>query len=218
MAEPTGFWGALPGALPGALALGGIAVLYWRLADRPLGVSGLFRRVLDWRHQRRREAAARRRAEDPGAVQDALRAATLEEFGAMEDDPEVATLLEQLRTETPGPAEVPGPVPPVAADALFLACVLLGSHLASRLDGSFTLRTGLEPGFAALLGGGVTGWVALVVGGVLVGLGTSLAGGCTSGHGLSGLGRLERGSMVATATFFSVAVVLSFLLAALGAP
>jgi len=41
----------------------------------------------------------------------------------------------------------------------------------------------------------------LVVGGLLVGLGTKLGSGCTSGHGICGLGRLSVRSFVATLTF-----------------
>ena len=52
----------------------------------------------------------------------------------------------------------------------------------------------------------------LFAGGVLVGFGTRLAGGCSSGHGLSGCGRLRPVSMVATAVFFGTAVIVSFLL------
>ena len=43
--------------------------------------------------------------------------------------------------------------------------------------------------------------------GALVGLGTKLGSGCTSGHFLCGLSRLSPRSIVATATFFSVAVL-----------
>lgn len=43
----------------------------------------------------------------------------------------------------------------------------------------------------------------LAVGGLLVGVGTSLAGGCTSGHGICGIGRLNRRSILATATFMA---------------
>jgi uncharacterized membrane protein YedE/YeeE len=52
----------------------------------------------------------------------------------------------------------------------------------------------------------------LFVGGVLVGFGTRLAGGCSSGHGLSGCGRLRPVSILATAVFFGAAVLVSFLL------
>ncbi|CAN0193969.1 unnamed protein product, partial [Hapterophycus canaliculatus] len=42
-----------------------------------------------------------------------------------------------------------------------------------------------------------------VVAGFLVGLGTRLGNGCTSGHGLCGLPRLSRRSIVATLTFLT---------------
>jgi uncharacterized membrane protein YedE/YeeE len=50
----------------------------------------------------------------------------------------------------------------------------------------------------------------LVIGGLLVGFGTRLAGGCTSGHGVCGLARLSRRSLAAVATFFAVAIVTVF--------
>ncbi|MBL8309387.1 MAG: YeeE/YedE family protein [Burkholderiales bacterium] len=43
----------------------------------------------------------------------------------------------------------------------------------------------------------------LVVAGLLVGFGTVLAGGCTSGHGVCGLGRRSLRSLVATLTFMA---------------
>lgn len=51
----------------------------------------------------------------------------------------------------------------------------------------------------------------LVVSGVLVGFGSSLGKGCTSGHGVCGLGRLSVRSLVATLTFLSVAILTTFL-------
>ncbi|CAH0535103.1 hypothetical protein VST7929_02764 [Vibrio stylophorae] len=50
-------------------------------------------------------------------------------------------------------------------------------------------------------------WYALLAGG-LVGVGTRLANGCTSGHGIIGLSRLSLRSMVATVTFMGVAIVV----------
>ncbi len=44
-------------------------------------------------------------------------------------------------------------------------------------------------------------WPVLVLGGLLVGYGTRLANGCTSGHGVCGLGRLSLRSIVATIVF-----------------
>lgn len=52
----------------------------------------------------------------------------------------------------------------------------------------------------------VTGATALLIaGGLLVGFGTRLGGGCTSGHGVCGLSRLSPRSLAATATFMAVA-------------
>ena len=45
------------------------------------------------------------------------------------------------------------------------------------------------------------GVVTLVIGGLLVGFGTRLGSGCTSGHGVCGMSRLSARSLVATATF-----------------
>ncbi len=45
------------------------------------------------------------------------------------------------------------------------------------------------------------GFVALVIGGLVVGFGTRLGSGCTSGHGVCGMSRLSARSLVATAAF-----------------
>lgn len=50
---------------------------------------------------------------------------------------------------------------------------------------------------------------ALLIGGALVGFGTSLAGGCTSGHGLVGCARARPTSLVVTAAFFGTAVAVA---------
>ena len=45
------------------------------------------------------------------------------------------------------------------------------------------------------------------IAGLLVGIGTRVGGGCTSGHGVCGLSRGSRRSIVATATFIAVAAL-----------
>ena len=47
----------------------------------------------------------------------------------------------------------------------------------------------------------------LIGGGVLVGLGTRISGGCTSGHGISGVGRFSLRSIIATMTFMIVGIL-----------
>lgn len=51
--------------------------------------------------------------------------------------------------------------------------------------------------------------------GVLIGYGAKIAGGCTSGNGLSGVASLSPAALAATATFFSVGIVVSFVIKAL---
>ncbi|MBX3262281.1 MAG: YeeE/YedE family protein [Labilithrix sp.] len=46
--------------------------------------------------------------------------------------------------------------------------------------------------------------------GVLVGVGTTLGNGCTSGHGVCGLSRLSRRSVAATAVFMAVGMLVTF--------
>ncbi len=55
-------------------------------------------------------------------------------------------------------------------------------------------------------------FVALAVAGLLVGIGTNIGAGCTSGHGICGLGRLSARSFVATLSFMASAVVVVFIM------
>ena len=48
---------------------------------------------------------------------------------------------------------------------------------------------------------------AMIIGGLFVGIGTRWGSGCTSGHGVCGLGRLSLRSLVATLTFMIVGVI-----------
>nr|NMN91109.1 hypothetical protein [Brenneria salicis ATCC 15712 = DSM 30166]RBP66609.1 hypothetical protein DES54_103139 [Brenneria salicis ATCC 15712 = DSM 30166]RLM31954.1 hypothetical protein BHG07_02325 [Brenneria salicis ATCC 15712 = DSM 30166] len=51
------------------------------------------------------------------------------------------------------------------------------------------------------------GWPLIVISGLLVGFGTRMGSGCTSGHGVLGLARLSPRSIVAVATFLTAGVV-----------
>lgn len=53
--------------------------------------------------------------------------------------------------------------------------------------------------------------VGLVVAGLLVGFGTRMGNGCTSGHGVCGLGRLSMRSLAAVLTFMATAIATTFL-------
>ena len=58
--------------------------------------------------------------------------------------------------------------------------------------------------------GGIPSLVAIAAAGLLVGFGTRMGGGCTSGHGVCGLCRLSRRSFVATATFLGTGMLTVF--------
>ena len=49
--------------------------------------------------------------------------------------------------------------------------------------------------------------ILLVIGGFLVGFGTRLSSGCTSGHGISGISRFSLRSIISTITFMLVGIL-----------
>jgi uncharacterized membrane protein YedE/YeeE len=99
-----------------------------------------------------------------------------------------------------------------------LGGVLSGSGAPRWLSAAFLI--GLAGGGAAVYYGiglpeavvpQASGWL-LIAAGLLVGIGTRLGSGCTSGHGVCGLARLSPRSLVATGVFFTVALVTVFVL------
>lgn len=59
-------------------------------------------------------------------------------------------------------------------------------------------------------------WWRLVLGGFLVGFGTRLSSGCTSGHGISGIASLSATSLYAVITFIAVGIVTAHAMMLLG--
>ena len=56
----------------------------------------------------------------------------------------------------------------------------------------------------------------IIIGGILVGFGTKIGSGCTSGHGICGISRFSVRSIVATITFMVIAMITVVLLRLLG--
>jgi uncharacterized membrane protein YedE/YeeE len=81
--------------------------------------------------------------------------------------------------------------------AMFVAGLLLGAFGYALYNGS--LPVSVPASIPVLL-----------VAGLLVGFGTRLGSGCTSGHGVCGIGRLSKRSIVATITFMVVAAATVF--------
>ena len=62
----------------------------------------------------------------------------------------------------------------------------------------------------------VTNPILIIIGGLLVGYGTQLGSGCTSGHGVCGIGRLSIRSIVGTCVFVGVGVITVLMLRVVG--
>lgn len=121
---------------------------------------------------------------------------------------------------TPAPAFGGGALIGLAATILILgagrimgAAGILGGALAMRPDDMewrLSLIAGLLLAPAAMMLFGAAdrphfdaSWSVLIVSGLLVGFGTRLASGCTSGHGICGIARLSPRSLAATALFMA---------------
>ena len=98
------------------------------------------------------------------------------------------------------------------------------STLGARFDAEallFTLALIAGAALVAVFGGGVAQtfpahWGYLVIGGLVVGFGTRLGSGCTSGHGVCGMSRLSKRSITATLTFMALGMATVFIMRILG--
>lgn len=82
---------------------------------------------------------------------------------------------------------------------LFIAGLLIGPLLYHSLSGT------PYPAFSD------APWWQAALGGLLVGVGVKLGSGCTSGHGVCGLGRLSPRSLAATVTFMAAGIVTVYI-------
>lgn len=78
----------------------------------------------------------------------------------------------------------------------------------------FTAPTGLQPTelFSIEKLFTLKGFSILAIGGLLIGFGTRYAGGCTSGHAISGLSNLQWPSLIAVIGFFIGGLIMTFLI------
>ncbi|HPJ30128.1 MAG TPA: YeeE/YedE thiosulfate transporter family protein [Methanothrix sp.] len=102
--------------------------------------------------------------------------------------------------------------PVVDWEVMLVAGIVLGSFLSATLSGTFRLEA-VPPLWAARFGlDPLTRLAAAFAGGVLLGLGARWAGGCTSGHGISGTLQLAASSWLAVACFFVGGVAAAMIL------
>ncbi len=86
---------------------------------------------------------------------------------------------------------------------LFLVGLGAGGWIATAFTGPAANRLAIDP-------------VWLIVGGLIVGFGTRLGSGCTSGHGVCGIARLSPRSVVATMIFVGLGMLTATLLRGTG--
>jgi hypothetical protein len=89
----------------------------------------------------------------------------------------------------------------------FLGGLVLGGFLSAALGGGWAPFWALGR-FDAAFGWGPAGKLAwMFAGGLLIGFGTRLANGCTSGHGIFGMGNLERASLESTLAYLGAGLL-----------
>lgn len=195
--ESVAHW---PGWL-GGIGLAAVALGHWFWTRRLMAVSGRYTAIVN----RFRLGPDEMQGASEYDIILALREATLEEFGE--------EALAEL-PELPEPPADGGEVPyrrGMAAHTLFLSGLVLGGVVGALIVGDWTPSTGMRSELFSDFFGRAP-WVAPVVlvgGGMLVGAGTRMAAGCTSGHGLCGVSRFQKGSLAATAAFFGTGIVVS---------
>jgi hypothetical protein len=108
---------------------------------------------------------------------------------------------------------------------VFTAGIILGGLLfATTVQSGLVSSSLYEPGTTGQLYevAGVTFWTTnvqpwrLFLGGTLVGIGTRIGKGCTSGHGVCGVGSASKTSIIGVVTFLAVAIGTAQVVAALG--
>lgn len=116
-----------------------------------------------------------------------------------------ATLLLWLNGRVAGVSGIlNGVIFPASGEVVWRIAFLLGLIIAAGL------YIALVPG--APLPRSDFSRAGLVVAGLLVGFGTRMGNGCTSGHGVCGLGRLSMRSLAAVVTFMAAAITTTFVM------
>jgi uncharacterized membrane protein YedE/YeeE len=92
--------------------------------------------------------------------------------------------------------------PSIEWEWMLVVGIFIGGFLSAKLSGQF--QTVWVPAKWALSFGDipVLRWVVALIGGVIIGIGSRWAGGCTSGHGISGTLQLAVSSWIAVLCFF----------------
>jgi len=185
-------------------------LLHWFTTGRMMAVSGRFTALINRVRYRDQDEPDQEMAADDLVA--AIRAMTADTFGG---GAEPSDLEPPAAAPPAAPITLSGPQAPWL-HIVFFGGLLLGGLASAVAWGTFAPAWGLSgEGFTRTFGDGPATAAVLLGGGMLTGFGTRMAGGCTSGHGLCGVSRLQPGSLLATAAFFGAGILFSFALEAL---
>ena len=197
----------------GALGLSGFCILYFVLMGNLLGVSGSWGKVVNWRKEKVLDDEASKFDNDASGMTDAFMAETLAEFGELaESESTQVKDNEDPQTSQTLSKETSLSRTSWSAHLVFLLSMTVGGFLAAIISGNFKLDLSLSQIHSEIFGSNIEVWLSLLFGGMMVGFGTQMAGGCTSGHGLSGCSRLLPASLISTCVFMGSAIFLSLLM------
>lgn len=200
----------------GAAGLSLTAFFYCWLMQHPLGISGLFSKAVFFRETQAEEQLKARMETNQEALRQAMQAATQAHMAQLsEADRARLAAAQSTGTEEPEDSRQNLAEVPLSASLVTLIGLVLGGLLGQILSGQWTLSTRPQGDFTKLVVDGLGFIPVLFFGGILIGFGTAMAGGCTSGHGLNGCARMQTGSLGATASFFGTAIAVAFALKAL---
>ncbi|MFC1780837.1 YeeE/YedE thiosulfate transporter family protein [Planctomycetota bacterium] len=90
--------------------------------------------------------------------------------------------------------------------------VVIGSFLSACLSGKFTWLWVPDFWIEMIGTGGFVRWLIALAGGIIMGFGARWAGGCTSGHGISGTLQLALSSWLAALCFFAGGIASAMLI------
>ena len=193
----------------GGLALAALTILFRLSTNRVLGVSGSWYRVAFWRQQKEQDKAAAALAENKDAAADAMMAAALAEFGDDALEETLDEFVDKTSSSNSGKTSAKFIPTPWTVHLVFLLCTFAGAFLWAIFTGNFHIQFELSALHTQLSGAGWKTLLTLFTGGLFVGIGTQMAGGCSSGHGLSGCSNFSVGSVIATTCYFGMAVLVS---------
>ncbi|WP_292365534.1 MULTISPECIES: YeeE/YedE thiosulfate transporter family protein [unclassified Methanoculleus] len=109
-------------------------------------------------------------------------------------------------------------VPQIDWEWMLVLGIVIGAFITAIVRGEFALIWVPSTFEGAFGSSSLLRLAVALVGGVLMGLGARWAGGCTSGHGISGTLQLAIASWIAVVTFFVSGIIVAFLLYGVIAP